>query len=224
MKNIWILSEERPKNSVVEKIICEILQYKVIKKDTIKILPIVNNNSFSFVYEVKGIMIENFDKIYIRIVKGESSFVDYMIFEKEQEPNQNDRPVILIEETKTDDTESRNVHAFQRNSKFVYGDMCFPNVRKAMLYTDELAHEQSHPTTTNIFGTNILLTLNVEIYGKNINNKVYKKFDSIQELIDQKNKMPKTANGQSIKLKEDDGKIYISAKLDKRKWKIQKQN
>jgi hypothetical protein len=219
MKNIWILSEERPKTRVIEKILCDILRYNIVNKEQIKIVPICKEQCFSFTYEVKGITIVGFEKIYIRIVKGESSFVDYMIFEKGEEPNQNDRPIILIEETKTDDTESRNVHAFQRNSKFVYGDMCYPNIRKVMLYTDELSHVQTHPTTTNIFGTDILLTLNVEVFGKNIDEKIYKKFESIEELIEKKNSMPETVNGQSIKLRKEGEKIYISAKLDKRKWR-----
>lgn len=218
MKNIWILSEERPKAKVVEKILCDILKYDISSKEKIKIIPIGSEQCFSFIYEVTGIKLVSFEKVYIRIVKGESSFVDYMVFEKEEEPNQNDMPVILIEETKTDDTESRNVHAFQRNSKFVYGDMCYPNIRKVMLYTDELNHNQTHPTTTNIFGTDILLTLNVEVFGKNIDKNIYKKFESIEELIEQKNNMPETVNGQSIKLKREGEKIYISAKLDKRKW------
>lgn len=218
MKNIWILSEERPKTKVIEKILCDILRYNILNKELIKIVPICNGQHFSFTYEVKGITVEHFEKIYIRIVKGESSFVDYMVFEKKEEPNQNDIPVVLIEETKTDDTESRNVHAFQRNSKFVYGDMCYPNIRKVMLYTDELSHTQTHPTTTNVFGTDILLTLNVEVFGKHIDERIYKKFDSIEELIEQKNNMPETVNGQSIKLRKDKERIYISAKLDKRKW------
>lgn len=216
MKNIWILSEERPKIKVIEKILCDILEYNIVNKDQIKIVPIFKEQCFSFTYEVKGITMVGFEKIYIRIVKGESSFVDYMVFEKEEEPNQNDRPIILIEETKTDDTESRNVHAFQRNSKFVYGDMCYPNIRKVMLYTDELNHTQAHPTTTNIFGTDILLTLNVEVFGKNIDNSIYKRFESIEELIEKKNSMPDTVNGQSIKLRKEGEIIYISAKLDKR--------
>ena len=218
MKNIWILSEERPKTKVIERILCDILKYDVLSKEKIKIIPICYEKKFSFIYEVEGIKIAGFQKIYVRIVKGESSFVDYMVFEKEEEPNQNDRPIILIEETKTDDTESRNVHAFQRNSKFVYGDMCYPNIRKVMLYTDELNHIQTHPTTTNIFGTNVLLTLNVEVFGKNIDKNIYKKFESVEELIEQKNNMPDTVNGQSIKLRREGAKIYISAKLDKRKW------
>lgn len=222
MKNIWILAEERPKVRVIDEILCNILRYNIANKDQIKIVPICNEQRFSFTYEVKGITIVGFEKIYIRIVKGKSSFVDYMVFENEEEPNQNDRPIILIEETKTDDTESRNVHAFQRNSKFVYGDMCYPNIRKVMLYTDELNHVQTHPTTTNIFGTDILLTLNVEVFGKDIDKNIYKKFKSIEELIEKKNNMPETVNGQSIKLRKEGDKIYISAKLDKRKWERQK--
>ena len=216
MKNIWILSEERPKVRVIEKILCDILSYNILDKGQIKIIPIYNEDCFSFTYEVRGIKIAEFKSIYIRIVKGKSSFVDYMVFEKEEEPNQKDRPIVLIEETKTNDTESRNVHAFQRNSKFVYGDMCYPNIRKVMLYTDELSHIQLHPTTTNIFGTDILLTLNVEVFGKDIDDRIYKKFESIEELIEQKNSMPETANGQSIKLRKEGEIIYISAKLDKR--------
>lgn len=221
MKNIWILSEERPKARVIEKILCEILNYNILDIDQVEIVPICRENRFSFTYEVKGITIENFARIYISIVRGKSSFVDYMIFEKEEAPNQSDRPIILIEETKTDDTESRNVHAFQRNSKFVYGDMCYPGIRKVMLYTDELNHAQIQPTDTNIFGTNILLTLNVEVFGKDIDNSIYRKFRDVEELIEQKNNMSETANGQSIKLRKEREKIYISAKLDKRKRRRQ---
>lgn len=217
MKNIWILAEERPKPKVIEKILCDIMKYKHTKHKEIILDPVIVNNKFYFIYVVDGIEIEGYNKIFIKIVKGESSFVDYMVFEKKDEPNNDDRPIILIEETKTDDSESRNVHAFQRNSKFVYGDMCYPEIKKVMLYTDELIHTQSHPTTTNIFGTNLLLTLGVDIHGKIIDNTIYKKFDTIDELIELKAAMPEPVNGQPIKIKRENGNIYISAKLDKRK-------
>jgi len=46
------------------------------------------------------------------------------------EPDQNSKPLYAIEETKTDDSESRNTGVYQRSSKFVYVEFYYPGVKK----------------------------------------------------------------------------------------------
>lgn len=70
-----------------------------------------------------------------------------------------------IEETKTDDKESRNTGVYQRASKFVFVENYYPNIKKIMLY--QLKVEQKEKATaTYIFGTKLLKTIGVEILGK----------------------------------------------------------
>lgn len=50
-------------------------------------------------------------------------------------------PLYIIEETKTDDSESRNTGIYQRASKFVYASSIFPNARKIMLYSLQISQK-----------------------------------------------------------------------------------
>ena len=102
--------------------------------DNIRIIPVVENDKFSFVYKVTGFNTPKVESVYLKIVSGKSSFVDYIIFDTEHEPTVNDIPVFVIEETKTDDSESRNTGVYQRATKFVYVDYFYPNTKKIILY------------------------------------------------------------------------------------------
>jgi hypothetical protein len=89
-KNLWILTEERPKKEVIEVIFQKYLKDNNISGfiDYIRILPVLDNdNSFSFVYEITGIKTPKIHNIYIKIISGTSSFVDYLVFESINEPN-----------------------------------------------------------------------------------------------------------------------------------------
>lgn len=112
--NLYILTEERPKIEVLEIIIKQFLTDKNFCAflDNLRILPIIKDSTFSFSYELIGVRIEQIDKIYLEIVSGKSSFVDYMVFFQNHKPTQDDKPFYLIEEIKTDDSESRNTGVY----------------------------------------------------------------------------------------------------------------
>lgn len=220
--NIWILTEERPKESVV-KTILELLQKDFnisLKIKNIVIKPIIKNSTFKFTYIVEGVRSKNLKKIYLKLVSGDSSFVDYLVCKQEHEPEDGDCSNILmaIEETKTSDKESRNTGVSQRATKFIYAKKYCPNAKLYMLYNEELENdEDKKPSDTNIFGTNILLTLGVKIVGKS-NLSWFKPFTSIDEVIDFKNEMKDPPDGNvPVKITKNDDVIYISGRLAKPK-------
>lgn len=223
MDNLWILTEERPKPSVIKQII------ELYSKDfnssysidnTIKIKPIIQNNKFKFTYIVSGISVDNVNKILIKTVSGSSSFFDFLVFKQEQEPVSGDMTNILmaIEETKTSDDESRNTGVYQRSSKFAFIDAYSTNVKTYMLYNDELeCREDKKPSDTSIFGTNMLLTLDIPIIGKDT-SKWFRKFNSLDDLIDFKSNMRKPPAGNvPIDITKYDDRIEISGRLSKPK-------
>ncbi|MDD5959043.1 MAG: hypothetical protein PUC09_00150 [Methanobrevibacter wolinii] len=220
MHNLYILTEERAKSNVIEKIL-KIYSKRFNKTlditNRVKIIPEIKNNKHTFKYLVKNVKIENINEIILKIVSGNSSFVDFLIFEQEEIPkcNNDDNILMLIEETKTSDKESRNTGVYQRSSKFVYADYYYKNVFKCMLYNSENNDDEGRkPSDTNIFGTNLLLTQNIHIIGKNLNN--YKKFENINELIKFKNNMRKPPkNNVPIEITKYNNRIEISGRLSK---------
>jgi len=215
--NLWLLTEERPKSDVLKVIIAKFFKLKGFAGfiDNLRILPILENGKFTFTYEVSGIRCNQIDKVLIVIVSGYSSFVDYLVFFQENQPDENDIPVLAVEETKTDDKESRNTGVYQRASKFVYIEYFFPRVKKLMLYNLQIEQKES-PTDTYIFGTKLLLNLSVEIIGKQLEKNVFNKFKSIDELIDFKSNMRKAPKGNvPINIKKLKNRIEISGRLIK---------
>lgn len=222
MDNIWILTEERPKESVV-KTILELLQRDFnipLNIDRVVIKPIIEESYFKFTYIVEGVSSANFDKVYLKLVSGNSSFIDYLVCKQEQEPEDGDcsNIIMAVEETKTNDKESRNTGVSQRATKFIYAKKYCPNAKLYMLYNDELENdEDKKPSDTNIFGTNILLTLGVEIVGKS-NLTWFAPFSSIDEVISFKNEMRNPPNGNvPVKITKNGDVIYISGRLSKPK-------
>jgi len=217
-KNLWILTEERPKPEVIGKIFEKFAQDHKCACfiNTIRIFPILNKNGkFSFTYEVKGLDSQIVNKIYLKTVSGNSSFVDFLIFYQNHEPTNEDIPIYAIEETKTDDSESRNTGIFQRASKFVYIEHYYPETKKIMFYNLQIEQKKA-PTPTNVFGTRCLLTLGVEIMGKKQDEKLMKPFESIEELIECKNHMRRPPKGNvPILIKKTCNKIQISGRLIK---------
>jgi hypothetical protein len=215
--DLWILTEERPKKNVISQIVtklCNDKKIKFVEKD-ILFKPIFDGKNFSFVYVVEGITINKINKILIKIVSGGSSFVDFLIYFLNHQPTPRDIPIYAIEETKTSDSESRNTGVFQRCSKFVYITLHYPNCKKIMLYNIRV-NDNGKPTKTNIFGTRMLITLGVEIMGKNLDPKLFHKFESIDEFIKFKNDMRAPPAGNvPINLKKFNDKITVSGRLYK---------
>lgn len=216
--NLWILTEERPKNTVLGTIIQKFASDHSIACfiNNIRILPILNKDkTFSFVYEVKGLDSKVVKKIYIKTVSGFSSFVDFLVFYQEHEPKSKDTPIYAIEETKTDDSESRNTGVYQRATKFVYVDYYYPNIKKIMLYNLQIEQKDT-PTDTNIFGTRCLITLGVEILGKEIDQGIMKPYKTVDEIIKAKNSMRQPPAGNvSVRIAKKGNLIEVSGRLIK---------
>lgn len=222
MTNLWILTEEKPKRSVVVEILKKYsMEYnKMTEFDAkgILISPVFKENRYSFTCEVYGVNIEGILNIYLKIVSGGSSFLDYLLIEQDDEPNDGDcsNIVMAFEETKTSDDESRNTGVYQRASKFAFISAYSTTAKTYMLYNDELnARENKKPSDTSIFGTNMLLTLGVEILGKS-NLNWFKKYESIDELINAKNSMRRPPAGNvPILISKYDDRIEVSGRLSK---------
>ncbi len=218
MKNLWILTEERPKKDVLQVILSYFAKDQGVGffGNDLRILPILDKNKyFNFTYEVIGFKCAKVDHVFIKTVSGESSFVDYLIFYQNNEPTITDTPLYAIEETKTDDGESRNTSVYQRCAKFVYLQNYYPTVKKIMLYALQVKQKEKS-TKTYIFGTRLLLTLGVCILGKILDKDVFKPFTSIDEVIDFKNNMRKAPKGNvGILITKSETKIQISGRLDK---------
>lgn len=222
MENLWLLTEERPKPSVILQIIemyCNDFEDKIALKEEIRIKPITENGVFKFIYVIEGLKVYGAKNIYIKTVSGSSSFLDFLLFKQEFAPKEGcstDNLIMAIEETKTSDDESRNTGVYQRGSKFVYITPYYDKVKLYMLYNEELeAREDKKPSDTSIFGTNILLTLGVTIVGKDI-SKWFKPFESLDELINFKASMRKPPAGNvPIEIKKFPDRIEISGRLSK---------
>lgn len=222
MNNLWILTEERPKNSVILTILQEYcrMKHKTLTNEEIKILPKSNQGLFLFEYLVEGVSVSNISKINIKIVNGYSSFMDYMLVDQKETPTNHslENIVFLLEETKTSDAESRNTGIGQRASKFTYANYYCPDVPKYMLYNEEATSDEDRtPTQTNLFGTNMLLTQDVHFIGKTMTP--FCTFTSVNELIDFKAQMrlPNKTNVPILINKIDDETITISGRLSKPK-------
>ena len=193
--NLWILTEERPKIEVLKMI----FQYFAKDHqcgffgDTLRIIPVLNDrHEFTFEYEVVGFHCAKVNRVILKTVSGYSSFVDFLVFYQDTQPVETDTPIYAIEETKTDDKESRNTGVFQRCTKFVFIRHYYPSVKMIMLYALQI-EQKKEPTQTYILGTRLLLTFGVEILGKNLDKQLFKPFQSVDEIISFKQNMRKSS-------------------------------
>ncbi|MGL6065255.1 MAG: hypothetical protein ACRC0S_09285 [Fusobacteriaceae bacterium] len=186
---LTIRTEERPKVSTLKEVLNIYLSsfkntsIHFNETDILSVSPIFRNKNFSFNYEVnicnrRIIDILGQETIPLKIVSGPSSFIDFLLFE-------NDTLVAMIEETKTDDSESRNTAVYQRASKFVYANILFPNIKKFMLYTSQF-DPRDKPSDTAIFGTRLLKTIGVNIVSRNIYYSSLLPFENIDDIISYK--------------------------------------
>ena len=144
MDNLWLLTEERPKPSVINQIVemyCQDFDDRITIREEIKIKPVIIDGFFKFVYKVEGLAVAGAGDIFIKTVSGSSSFLDFLLFKQETAPTEgspDDNLIMAIEETKTSDDESRNTGVYQRGSKFVYITPYYQDVKLYMLYNEEL--------------------------------------------------------------------------------------
>lgn len=241
MSNLYILSEERPKKSVITQLI--LLSEERLKKDSkkkhkvsddleekvlsaseepldIKIIPEIINGKFTFNYYVDGYSSKCFDKIIIKLSKGYSSFMDFLVFyqDKQPDPSKSNKLLFAVEETKTRDSESRNTGVYQRGTKFIFFNHYFPDTPIYMLYNDSNEDSEKQPSDTSIFGTNLYKNLEVEILGKD--DRWFSSFSSIEDLINFKSNMRKPPKSNvPMEIMKNNDVIYISGILSKPKDK-----
>ncbi len=216
-KNLWILTEERPKREVIANILLKFANDQKLAcfVDTIRILPILEKGQFTFLYEVVGFRCNKIERIFLKSVSGFSSFVDFLVFYQNEQPTQKDIPLYAIEETKTDDKESRNTGVYQRASKFIIVENYYPSIKKIMLYHLKVEQKEK-PTATYIFGTKLLQTIGVEILGKKLDKKMFTPFRSVAEIVDFKKQMRRAHVGNvPILIKKKGSEIVISGRLYK---------
>ena len=220
MSNIWLLTEEKPKSSVINQILQiykDDFDVNYVCENDITIVPIFHDNLFEFTYRVDGVSVDGIENIYIKTVSGGSSFMDFLFIVQDNKPVEggNNNLLFAVEETKTSDDESRNTSVYQRCSKFVYIKIFYPDIPLYMLYNDELGlFDNTQPSDTSIFGTNMLLTNNVKIIGKP--DIWFSPFNNIDELITFKNGMkPPPVGNTPILICRSKNKITVSGKLDK---------
>lgn len=221
MDKLWILTEEKPKISVINEILrlyCQDFQDKGRFSKELKIYPIFCNGKFQFCYTFEGVKLEKCSEIVLLTVSGTSSFFDFLVFKQANKPDgtNNDNLLMAIEETKTSGEESRNTGVYQRGSKFVFIENYYKQVKKYMLYNEELeGDETKKPADTITFGTNMFLSLGVEIVGKET-GRWFSKFNSVDELIAYKNSMRKPPAGNvPVNISKYDDRIEISGRLAK---------
>lgn len=211
-----MLTEERPKINVIKSLINKFYDDYNLKKiiKEVKIKPIFKDKKFQFNYIIEGIQLDSF----LKLVEGNAgSFLDHLIFYQENEPIYTDRPLYVVEETKTTPSESRNVSVYQRLTKFVFIDL-FENLsqsKKIMFYNIRLTY--STIPKTFVFGIKLMKTLGIEIMGVDVNDKKYVEFKNLSDLIKIKNSFS-TKRKDNIPIyisKPTDNRISISSKLVK---------
>ena len=221
--NLWILFEERPKLEVIKKILQIYAEDNNYKFDTknIQIRPIFKNNNFQFYYEIENFKISNIEKIYLFLVSGYSSFVDFLLFKSKTKPSENDnlkKCLYGIEETKTDSSESRNTAAGQRGTKFIFLDYfkllsSNSDLKKLMMYNNLDTQNEVEAESVK-FIKRCLITNGIKFYGDYSDN--YKKFQNIDELINSKNNLRQPPKGNTpVRLTKKNNIIEISGILSK---------
>ena len=218
-KTLWILSEERPKLAAITYVLrqFESIDGLLGSCTSLKIIPLKDKTgNFSFWYEIVGYEHSNVDRVFLRIISGSSSFVDFLVFHQTAEPKEGDRPLFMVEETKTDDEESRNTGVYQRCSKFVYAELHYPGIDLSMFYNLQVA-QRATQTDTNIFGTRCLVTLGVKIAGKKIDKVLNTPFSDLNELIKTKSSMRRPPAGNvPIDISIHGDELHISGRLYKK--------
>ena len=222
--NLWILTEESINIVEIEKIIKETNNKcnLSISISQLKITPEIQKNCFKHRYFVEGFHSKKIKKVYIKSIQPESinPFVDFLVFlqEDEPDPEKNFKNCIFaIEATKTNTYDSRNTALGQRASKFVHLSFYL----ETMKYSTTPVMYKTHPQAPKdhdsvVFIGRLLnhLPNKTKFWGSQ--TKSYAKFNTIKELITEKNKISATnkrVNDTPLTMKYNKKDIHIAGKL-----------
>lgn len=216
--NIYtILTEEPPCINEIGFILSKVIYIEPTLLKNMDIIPQNDNNKFEGEWQIK------FDKylIYIKLFKGNTSCVDYLLFEGIVNVKTTDasNAICVLESTKTSDTDSRNTSVNQRITKFMVYKKMYPNskARMIMYYNRKWTNRL---TNTAIFGLKLMKSLKIEAFhdDENLHDAYHiTPFESLEELIHEKNSIKEKKGNISVKIRCENDIYYISCKLDKGK-------
>lgn len=166
---IYILTEEYPQH-------CDITQlFKLLELpyDNINVRPVLEGNKWLGYYKTQN--------VFIHLMKGTGSLVDYLVFDTIDCPDPaNDIPILAFEATKTDSSEAGNA-IYQRLTKFIEIKHRWPGTR-CVHYTSGI--EKKKISHSQIQQRRLASTLGIELYDGNGDDLKCPIYQSVQELID----------------------------------------
>jgi hypothetical protein len=224
--NLWILTEESINIVEIEKIIKETNNKcnLSISISQLKITPEIQGNYFKHRYLIEGFHSKTIEKVYIKSIQpaSQNPFVDFLVFLQEDEPDPNEKfknCIFAIEATKTNTYDSRNTALGQRASKFVHLNFYLETMKYPTTNVMYKTHPQAPKDHDSVVFIGKLLNHlpnKTEFWGSQ--TKTYMKFNTIEELITEKNKISAKNtrdNDTPIFVKYNKKDIRISGRLSK---------
>jgi hypothetical protein len=207
MDTIWIYTEERPKINEISLILLKMnIEHNICD---IHIKPIKNAIHFC----VENISVN----VFIYIVSGSSSFVDYLVYQQETKPIPNDVPIMILESTKNNIKEAGNMW-YQRIVKFVNYDALYPNntTKKILLYNTQIKISAKTTSTTWNIGCRLCATLGVEVILFENNYVIdVNPYKSLEDLADHINSTRKKSGCVNNRILLEENSIEIHSNLNK---------
>jgi hypothetical protein len=221
MKNLWLLSEEKISEDILELIhwVCKgnvFIDYKNIDYK----LTIIDKKLF---YQIIGVTSDTYDNFYYGLVsRNANSFVDYLIFSQENPPDQSSIPFAAAEATKNNGKESGNMTS-QRAPKKISILEKWGNIPYAYLISNPKLIEktlnsfgQSHNcdfATMKYFGADILIS---QIGGSGYETyEVPFEYQTIEDVFFQENSKRKRKDCISSIVFPENNVIKVQANLHK---------
>ena len=228
MRKLYVLTEEYPNIDEI-RLMIELCGYKIpltfTNKDIKPKIKNEENRKFNGEWEIIGKSI----KVNIKLFKGKTSSVDYLLFDNKKNLEKGDAndALVILESTKTSDNSSRNTSVFQRITKFMTYKKMYPksNAKFVMFWGNSDWGAKLTPTAQ--LGMRMMATLSIYMYSCNNNKNIdikknYKiqPFKDADDFIKSKNSIKQKSKNTSIRIERDESDICIYLKLDKGKGKL----
>ncbi len=219
MKYYTILTEEVPSKNEISFLAREVLM--ISQNFDYLIEPVIEVASFTGEWLIT---VNSHINIIVKLFKGESSCVDYILFDGLVDDNTNaGNALCILESTKTSDKSSRNTSVYQRITKFLVFKKMHPESQAKMVMFYNAKWSNIIPSKTAIFGLRMMKTLGIDAYHSDdvdYENLLTKfsiiEFLTIEDMIDSKKCITSKKGNVPVEIiNNGDSKYVISCKLDK---------
>jgi hypothetical protein len=195
-KTLYCLGEEQVSFDIVNLFnwICKDI---TINEEEFKYELIETDKKLSF--EIKGLSSEKYDKfVYILISRDGNGFVDFLFYEGNESPTENDKPIAAAEATKNSGKEAGNMIA-QRSPKKIaifekWGDIPYtffianPNPIEKTIKTFSQTHNCEFATiTAEKFGTSEITISQIDKFGYKVYTPPFK-YSKLEDIVTQEDK------------------------------------